>query len=594
MSEEEILATYIKLKKEAKEKLSTIKKKINLIVLIRVLVFVGTGTGVYFLTAYPGIAIATAIIGMLVFVYFIQKHGQLQVEKRFQEQLIQIKQDEIDAKENKWDHFYDGEDYIQPDHPFSYDIDLFGNGSFFQFFNRTKTKGGEKNLYSILTSNDTNKITINQNINKDLKNNINLRQSYLAKAASIQSDIKSTTIENWIKNYKPFLLSKFAFVGGIIFSVLSIVFIFMLSLNMISGTMFSAWFILGLMITGSFLKKINAVVEDANKIEETISQYSTLLDLIEKENFNSKDLKDLQSSIEQDHTKASVILKQFGRKLNRVNSRNNLIISIFGNALFLYDIQAVHGLEKWLTNFREQIHHWFDAIYKMDAYLSMSNYAYNHPNYVFPTISKDASITIATKEIGHPLISEKKRINNDFEIKDGNFIIITGANMAGKSTFLRTISLNLVLANSGMPVSAKSFNYTPIKLITSMRTSDSLQKEESYFFSELKRLKYIVENIQKEKYFIILDEILKGTNSKDKEQGSKKFVHRLVKSGSTGIIATHDLALCELQNEFPQVINHYFDAEIINDELHFDYKFKDGVCQNMNASFLLKKMDIVE
>lgn len=594
MTEKEIIDTYRQQKKEAEEQLSKIKKRINLIVLIRVLVFTGTVVSVYFLSSFIGIAIVTAIVGMLIFVYFIKIHGQLQTEKRFSEQLIQINQDELDAKKNNWQHFPSGEEYINPDHPFSYDIDLFGKGSFFQFFNRTKTKGGEEILNYILTSNNNSLIIDYQYTNKELKDNLNFRQTYLAKAASIKSNINSKTIENWINNYSPFLISKSVFYLGITFSIISIILITLLSLNLISGKLFSAWFIFGLMITGRYLKKINSVVEDANKIEETISQYSTLLDLIEKQDFKSGTLKNLQQSIEHEHTKASLILKQFGRKLNRVNSRNNLIISIFGNALFLYDILAIHGLEKWLVNFKEQIHRWFEAIYTMDAFLSMSNFAYNHPEYVFPEITNNNPTIIEAKDIGHPLILTTKRINNDFTIKDGNFIIITGANMAGKSTFLRTISLNIVLANSGMPVSASSFAYTPIKLITSMRTSDSLQKEESYFFSELKRLKYIVNEIQNEKYFIILDEILKGTNSKDKEQGSKKFVQRLVRSGSTGIIATHDLALCELENEFTQVINHYFDAEIVNNELHFDYKFKDGVCKNMNASFLLKKMNIVE
>ena len=166
--------------------------------------------------------------------------------------------------------------------------------------------------------------------------------------------------------------------------------------------------------------------------------------------------------------------------------------------------------------------------------------------------------------------------------------------MAGKSTFLRTVSLQIVMANVGLPVCASEMNYTPIKLITSMRTADSPTDDESYFFSELKRLKFIVDEIQKNHYFIVQDEILKGTNSTDKAKGSRKFVDKLIDSKSKGIIATHDLSLCDAAKDLPQVQNFYFDAEIINDELHFEYKFKKGICENINASFLLKKMDIVE
>ena len=164
--------------------------------------------------------------------------------------------------------------------------------------------------------------------------------------------------------------------------------------------------------------------------------------------------------------------------------------------------------------------------------------------------------------------------------------------MAGKSTFLRTISIAILSANCGLPVCAKSFNYSPIKLITSMRSSDSLSNEESYFFSELKRLRFIIDELKNQPYFIVLDEILKGTNSKDKEEGSKKFVGKLIDLKSTGVIATHDLSLCKMAEQNEQVINMFFDAEIVDGELFFDYQFKEGVCQNMNASYLLEKMGI--
>jgi DNA mismatch repair ATPase MutS len=228
-----------------------------------------------------------------------------------------------------------------------------------------------------------------------------------------------------------------------------------------------------------------------------------------------------------------------------------------------------------------------------DAYNSLGNYAYNYPHSVYPSLSQNERVLISATSLGHPLLKDEARVTNDFKLDQLDFFIITGANMAGKSTFLRTVAINLVLANVGLPVVAKSFEYTPIKLISSMRTSDSLVNDESYFFSELKRLKFIVDQMKVDRYFIILDEILKGTNSKDKEEGSKKFVQKLVSTQSSGIIATHDLSLCELSNELTQIKNYYFDAEIVNDELYFDYRFKKGICQNMNASFLLRKMEIV-
>jgi DNA mismatch repair ATPase MutS len=291
--------------------------------------------------------------------------------------------------------------------------------------------------------------------------------------------------------------------------------------------------------------------------------------------------------------KASTSLKSFKSAIDLFNNRNNLLVAIAGNALFLWDIHTVSRLQKWVKTNQQSINNWIDVIYEMDAQISLATFVFNHPEYVFATMDKTENTFIDAQDLGHPLIAKAKCVTNSVQIDKKQFFIITGANMAGKSTFLRTIALSIVMSNCGLPVFASRFRYSPMKLITSMRSTDSLKDDESYFFSELKRLKYIVDIVQNEPYFIILDEILKGTNSKDKEEGSKKFVERLVNMSATGLIATHDLGLCTIESYLPQIKNYYFDAEIINDELHFDYTMKNGVCKNMNASFLLRKMNIV-
>ena len=259
----------------------------------------------------------------------------------------------------------------------------------------------------------------------------------------------------------------------------------------------------------------------------------------------------------------------------------------------LWDIRQTYHVEQWISNYADKVEDWFDVVTFFDAYNTLGNFAYNHQVFTYPEITSE-NITINAKDLGHPLLLPEKRIDSDLELQEEQFFIVTGANMAGKSTFLRTVALHIVMANVGLPVCAKDSKYKPIKLITSMRTTDSLTDDSSYFFSELTRLKFVVDTIEKDKnYFVILDEILKGTNSTDKAIGSRKFVEKLVKQNATGIIATHDLSLTEIEAELEGVKNYYFDAEIKNDELYFDYKLKKGVCQNMNASFLLKKMEIV-
>ena len=570
-----------------------VKKKITQIVVLRIFVFVATCFGCYLFSYNVGLAISTGVSGSLAFVFMVRYHSKLDRKKNYFEELISINEIEIEALNGNIENLENGAEFLNPNHHYSYDIDLFGDGSFFQFFNRTKTLGGRKKLASIIVSNEIDNIENKQAAIKELAKNSKERQHFWASAGTIKTETTSKTVEDWLKNYKTFASNKLISFLIVLFPIVSAFLLGLLSVDLIDSMVFIIWFFAGLIITGVFLKRVNAIYNEANKITDTINQYSELLQIIESSDFKSELLIDQQEKIKTESANASLILKKLGRALDRLNSRNNFIVGIFGNALLLWDVLSIHLLEKWINNYSMKVESWFDAIYYIDAIQSSANYAYNHPIFCFPKINND-DMVIEAKELGHPLIPEAKRINNDFSIDKKNFIIITGANMAGKSTFLRTLSLNIVLANAGLPTSAKEFNYSPVKLITSMRTSDSLQKEESYFFSELKRLKFIVDNIKTEKYFIILDEILKGTNSKDKEMGSKKFVEKLVASGSTGIIATHDLGLCEIHKRFPQVINNYFDAEIINGELYFDYKFKKGICQNMNASFLLKKMEIVE
>ena len=402
---------------------------------------------------------------------------------------------------------------------------------------------------------------------------------------------KTGFITKWILNYTA-VFPKFLSTLQIVFSLISLAFISLFSFDVVSFTYVLIWFFIGLFITGKFLKKTNNLYTETDKLRETFKQYHQLLNEIENEIFIAKNLVEKQNIIKSENKKASLIFKEFSKILDAFDNRNNIIIAVLGNGLFLWEILNALKVEKWISKYKHTVENWFEVVAYFDAQNSLANFKFNHPKFVFPEITQEKEI-IKSTNLGHPLLNTDKRIDNDFVIDDAQFFIVTGANMAGKSTFLRTVSLSIVMANCGLPVCAERFQYSPIKLITSMRTSDSLTEDESYFYSELKRLKFIVDAIKTEEYFIILDEILKGTNSKDKAIGSKKFVEKLTKSKSTGIIATHDVSLCELENEFSSIKNYYFDAEINNNELHFDYTLKTGICKNMNASFLLKKMEIV-
>lgn len=576
-----------------KESKNQISKKLVLSSTLRLSVFLAICATVYFFYGNINIILPVAMVLIGIFLFLVSRHSDLKKEKDKLEALIKINKLELRIlKTRDFSDLADGVKFEPADHEFSRDIDLFGRKSFFQFLNRTALKEGKARLAKILLANTTENILKKQEAVKELASKADWRQNYSATATLVKTETNSKFILNWIRNYKSFVPNYIKWLPAV-FSVLSIAVLTLYYFDIIGGFQVLLWLIIGVLITGVFLKKINELSGTVSKVQDTFQQYHQLLSFLETEEFESELMKEVKNSIISESKKASEILKEFSKAIDALDQRNNLLFGIFGNGFLLWDLRQSYRLEKWIEKHHAAVENWFEAVERTDAYNSLGNFAFNHSHYQFPEILEKGK-GITAKNLGHPLLDPNKRINNDFKIVGEQFFIITGANMAGKSTFLRTVALQIVMANIGLPVCADSCSYSPTKLISSMRTNDSLGDDESYFFSELKRLKFIVDKIQNENYFIILDEILKGTNSTDKAIGSRKFVQRLVGTNSTGIIATHDLSLCEISKELDEVKNFYFDAEIVNDELHFDYHLKDGICQNMNASFLLRKMKIVE
>lgn len=535
--------------------------------------------------------IGLSLIGL--FIFLVSRHSDLKREKEKLQALIDINEQELKIlNTHDYSSLPDGKEFEEEEHTYCRDIDLFGRKSFFQYLNRTALKDGKAKLAEILLQNNCEQILKKQKAVRELDQKAEWRQNFTATARLVKSEINSTSILVWIENYKKFVPAIMRWIPDF-FSLISVGVFVAFYFNLVPGIAVGLWLIVGIGITSIYLKKVNDLSEKAGKTMDTFQQYHQLLAMIEDENFESAYLEALKTSIESEKEKASSLLKKFSRKIDSLDQRNNFLFGFLANGFFLWDLRYSWAIEKWIDEYSETVEHWFEAVETLDAWNSLGNFAFNHSQYTFPEILAEKG-GIRAKKLGHPLLLPEKRVSNDFEINSEQFFIITGANMAGKSTFLRTVALQILMSNIGLPVCAEACSYSPIKLITSMRTSDSLGDDESYFFSELKRLKFIVDKIQSDRYFIILDEILKGTNSTDKAIGAKKFIQRLVKSGSTGIIATHDLSLCEISEELKAVKNFYFDAEIVHNELHFDYHLKDGICRNMNASFLLRKMKIVE
>ncbi len=572
--------------------LQTAKNKLNLSSTIRLVVFLAAAAGIYVALGNTQLVIGIALAGIIAFLFLVTRHTKLKYDRDLNKALIE--RNELEIKVLKRD-FYDlpeGNEHHSPEHVYSQDIDLFGRGSFYQYLNRTALNSGSEQLATMLLSNDIEAIDQKQKAVKELSQLPEWRQRFGAVASLVKTEVSADRVSQWLENYEEFTPSYIKMFSRV-FSVISLLVMGAYFFSFIAGWWVFISFGLGLLISGRYLKKINVLAAHTGKIQSTFEQYARLLSQIEGQEFESTMLSQKRETIISTTQSSSSILKKFSKYLDALDQRNNVLVAIFANGFFLRDLAVVSTIEKWIKTHKTEVDVWFKTIAFFDAYNSLGNYAFNHQEHTFPEITEDKN-TLESTASAHPLLDPAVAVRNDITIAQDQFFIITGANMAGKSTFLRTVALQIVMANVGLPVSAKTAQYTPIKLITSMRTTDSLTDDESYFFSELKRLKFIVDEIKIDRYFIILDEILKGTNSTDKAVGSRKFINKLVASGATGIIATHDLSLCEAASDLDEVKNYYFDAQIINDELFFDYTFKKGICQNMNASFLLKKMEIVE
>lgn len=571
--------------------LSRLKKLSFTLSMLRLISFIAIICIIYFFWGNTPVISIAAIVGFSSFLFLVSRYTDVKLKRDYHQKLKDLNELELQALAGDLSNYIAGTEFMAEEHHYNQDIDLFGAGSLFQLVNRTGTENGRRLLAKKLNSNDTADIDAKQEAIKELAGYADWRQHFQVTASLIQSEVETFKIIKWMQSYIDVIPKIFRYIP-FVYSLLSLATIVLYGFNVVPGNFIVYAFVLGLAISGLFLKKINGLYQDAGKMKETFAQYGKLIKAIEGRECEASELKKIKELLVTNGKDASEVLAQLSKEINNLDQRNNIFFGFLANGFLLWDLRYSYRIEKWMNDNETSIENWFEAVAAFDAMNSFGNFAFVRPAYFYPLQSNDATI-IKGENLGHPLLEEQKRVDNNIHISDGDFFIITGANMAGKSTFLRTVALNLVMANCGLPVCAKTLSFRPIKLISSMRTSDSLQNDESYFFSELKRLKFIVDQISTDSYFIILDEILKGTNSKDKAEGSQKFVERLVRSKSTGLIATHDLSLCKISEQHPEVKNHYFDAQIVDDELYFDYTFKDGICENMNASFLLKKMDIV-
>lgn len=576
-----------------KAKQSRVRKHLLSLSLARLVVFVLILTVIF---VFFNTSLYIAVFGvplLIVFFWLLTKYSNKKSEEQYAVQRMQINELELRALEGDYSDFPIGDSYRDSNHAYSEDIDLFGTRSFFQYLTRCQSKEGETYLAELLKSNTTDAVLEKQKAVKNLAENPEWRLNYMAIASMLESKHSVSSLVAWLESYTSFSKPFFRWLPKV-FSILSIAVLILFAQDFINVYIFLGWLAVGFIIANKYQKQVGELTQKLAVSHELLSGYARLLEQIESADFTSDILKEKQAGLlQEDGITASQAIADLAKGLQSLEHSSNLLVKGIGNPMFLYDLLVSYPVEQWLEEHSTKVAAWLETAAYFEAQNSLANLAYNHPEYTYPKIAQD-NITFKAEELAHPLLLEKQAIPSDVYIGESEFLIITGANMAGKSTFLRSVSLAVLMANIGLPIRAKEVSYTPIPLLTSMRTTDSLDQETSYFFAELKRLRFIVDNLEKQKCFVILDEILKGTNSTDKADGSIRFIKKLVSMQATGMVATHDLSLCSIADQIPNIKNFFFDTQIKDEELYFDYRLKPGVCSDRNASFLLRKMKIVE
>lgn len=584
---------------ETAKELTNIKKRILHISLLRIVFFLAGITAVIALFhAGTGVLIGAVCCTFLPFLALIKLHNRFFARKEWLETQEQINRNELKGLEGDFSGFDEGKEFVNPEHPYSFDLDLFGRNSLFQAINRTCTHIGKQTLARWMQEHLTQKelIELRQQGVRDMSERNEFREEF--RITGLVNHGKTSDVEEirrWSESPSNLLhatwvkltlwgvpLINIALLAGGLTGICSI-------------SWFGLMFMLFVIISFAVIKKATLVQQTYGEKLKTLNSYAKLIALARQQVWKSAEVQQLIERLNIDGHSPAEALMQLSKELDRLDLRNNQLLYVILEGSIFFQLRQVVRIERWKERYGHHLMQWLETVGELDALCSLGTFAYNHPDYSYPSISDKPFQFIATA-MGHPLMPAEQCVKNDALIPSRPFfLIITGANMAGKSTYLRTIGVNYLLACIGCPVCCKQLTLYPAQLITSLRTSDSLTDNESYFFAELKRLKRIIDLLNEgHELFIILDEILKGTNSADKQKGSLDLIRQFMHLQTNGIIATHDLLLGTLAEQFPDKIRNYcFEADIKENELSFSYKLREGVAQNMNACFLMRKMGII-
>jgi MutS domain V/MutS domain III len=567
----------------------------NHLSIIRLLVFVLALIGAWwaYRTASTWLWIGVGL-GIIFFLILLKKHRQVARQRDLYRHLAHLNQEEITRLKLQFSRTETGEEFAVKNHAYAHDLDIFGPHSLFKLLNRARTRVGMKTLAQwLLQPADEIEISVRQTSVAELIPLLDWRQN-LEATALLEATVGQSTdfLENWIQMPDSAVVTRLrpwrwlpVFTIGLLMAAVLGWLPWGYGLLLVA---FQAY------LTARTLPLVKAYSEQSDQLLKTLKAYASLLQEIENQDFKSEKLKQLQRQLTTGQQRASVAVGQLSQLTENLNFRLNIYFFVAVGLPTLWDLQWITRIEDWKKAHRNHLTNWLETLGEIEALCSLAGFAYANPTAIFPNLSTEA-MHLEARALAHPLIVPERRVANHLKTSGlGQTIVITGSNMSGKSTFLRTVGLNVVLALAGSVVCAEAFVCARVRVYTSMRTQDSLQENTSSFYAELKRLKMLLEMAQDNSLPVLyfLDEILKGTNSADRHKGAKALILQLHQQNASGFVSTHDLELGELAQQHDFVENYSFNSTFTEGKLHFDYQLNAGVCREFNAAELMRQIGI--
>lgn len=581
----------------ADAELLLLARKNNLFALYRLLTFGGfILICVAVLNYFSWYALIPFTIFLFVFRAVLRKHDKVKARIQYLTLLRGINALELQGLRGDHSGFSTGAEFINAAHPYTSDLDIFGANSLFQFLDRTTSKRSAALLASWLKEAAADSIIEDRQLAvKELDPMIRWRQNFQIRGQSHPGSAKELdSFFTWLAGGTDLQ------VGAVLARV-----IYVLPVLLLASLVYISFYyhpgvpvfilLVQIVLVRLYSDRAETLHQQISRFAAIILAYSGLIRSVEDETFQSPKLSALRAVITKTTggKSASLSLKLLSGFLNKFDIREIPVFHVVLNYLFFWDLRQMIGLAAWKKANREFIPGWIDAISEFEVLCSLGNCSYNGPDWCFPSLTP-AYFQLRARDAAHPLLLRSKRISNSLEIDGaGKVVLITGSNMSGKSTFLRTLGVNTVLAMTGAPVCAAEFTWSNCQVYTSLRVQDSLSEGASSFYAELKRLETLITMSRANKpVFFLLDEILRGTNSVDRYIGSQALIRQFIKNGTSGILASHDLGLADLNDTLPDMVNFSFDVQVEGTELFFDYTLHPGRCTSLNASILMKKIGI--